>query len=87
MKAIVESNGALIEGTDGPVTARGVPLREAEWLEIEHMARQAGNASPTSLLSVLVRYGLEDYRAGRVSFKMKMRRNRKMQFTKAVRED
>lgn len=73
-----------VETDEGPVTARGVPLRENEWLELEEIARQHGGATVTSLLSVLVRYGMRDLKTGELKLKIKERRNRPPKFTEST---
>jgi hypothetical protein len=72
--------GVEVEQDKGPVTARGVPLTELEWAQLETFAAEHGGATVTSLLSVLVRYGMRDAQAGKVKLKLKNRRNRPPQF-------
>lgn len=56
-----------------PVTAKGVPLRASEWDELNAVARRQG-ATLASLLSVLVRHGREEMKAGRLKVKTEGKR-------------
>lgn len=69
-----------VETDRGPVTARGVPLTELEWAQLETFASDHGGGTVTSLLSVLVRHAMRDAQAGKVKLKVKARRNRLPQF-------
>jgi hypothetical protein len=59
-----------------PVTAKGVPLRASEWDELEMIIGEYDSPRPTlaSLLSYFVRYGLTDYRAGKIALTRKGKR-------------
>jgi hypothetical protein len=72
--------GADVVEDRGPVTARGVPLTESEWAQLDDLAQQHGGATVTSLLSVLVRIGLHDVQNGKTKLRVKNWRNRKPQF-------
>lgn len=72
--------GAEIEEDAGPVTARGVPLSQMEWEQLEQIAQQHGGATVTSLLSVLVRVGLHDLQNNKVRLRVKNWQKRKPQF-------
>lgn len=51
-----------------PVTSKGVPLRASEWDELNAIARRQG-ATLASLLSVFVRHGRDEMKAGRLKIK------------------
>jgi hypothetical protein len=59
-----------------PVTAKGVPLRASEWAELDRIVEEYDSPRPTlaSLLSYFVRYGLADYRAGKITLTRKGKR-------------
>ncbi len=53
-----------------PVSARGLALRESEWIELDAIAAKHG-ATLSSLITLLARHGRDEMRAGRLKLKTK----------------